>query len=175
MTVDKIVSQISQHSILNDKTKEVANNKKNRIEKDSNRIANDSNSDKVDFSSKAKKLQETESMLRFAMEKLESLDEVRNEKLDEVRENIEKGFYFSDQFDEIVSDKIFSNKEIANEVQKNVQKNKYLSDVKRIDKGLEEKIDLTKINDIKQKVANGFYDSQEAIEGTVDKIMEILL
>ncbi|MCD4829192.1 MAG: flagellar biosynthesis anti-sigma factor FlgM [Candidatus Cloacimonetes bacterium] len=173
MTVDKIISEIAaspagQESI--DKTRKAREEKATRTQ---NHEAARS-IDNAELSSKARKLQETERILRFALERLEQFDDVRHEKLEEVSGKLQSDFYFTDQFNGEVSERLFSDAELQEKVRHSQQMRQYLGDVRRIDEQMQsEEIDQEKIDAVRQRVKAGFYDSEEVLGKVADRLLEL--
>ena len=172
MVVDKIVTNNSQ--LIKDKINKT-NNKKSNQTKTNKANENEKVNQKqsVELSTDAKKLQETESILRFALQRLQTFDKVRNEKLSEVKKNISKNIYDTEKIKNEVSEEIVppeENKKIAKI--KNL-KDSFVSSLKNMDE-TEKDINLEKIEEIRQKIANGFYDDPAILNKTVDNLLSSL-
>ncbi|PID27497.1 MAG: hypothetical protein CSB55_08920 [Candidatus Cloacimonadota bacterium] len=129
--------------------------------------------DRVIFSSKAKKLQETESILRFALKKLESLDEISEKRKIELQR-----FNNDDEITEekirVISENIISDKLINENIRQNKEILKYVHQIKELDKMPEDDIS-PKIEEIKAKIESGFYDKPEVLNKIASRILDDLL
>ena len=170
MAIDKIINSIGTNSITQNT---VQNTKEKKVDdKNTEKISSDTeSSDAVNFSSKAKKLQETEQILRFALEKLEQFDEVRSEKLEDVQDKLNSDFYFTDQVSDKVSENMFSDRVIRESIEKQIKVKEYVDKLKEADA---EAIDNTeRLSAIKDRAEAGFYNDEEIIEKTADKILSL--
>ncbi|MEA1973878.1 MAG: hypothetical protein U9N34_11390 [Candidatus Cloacimonadota bacterium] len=170
---------IDKLSNLTEATNSVANDKVNqnsKIDKQSSKTdkeaKSEKNSDVLKFSSKAKKLQESESILRKALQKIESFEQIRNEDLSEVSKRIDSDYYNSDEFAEELSRKIFSDNDLENIVSEKKA-------IRNLTKKLEEannseEIDEQKMKDIREKIENGFYNNPDILSNTADKIINLI-
>ncbi len=173
MTVDKVMNHIGTQAAAQDRIKEAADKAKASKNDKATRAEITSEQDRVEFSDQAKQLQETEQILRFAMEKLEKYDEVRSEKLDEVRERLESDFYFGEDMNEDISQKIISPRELMNTVRDNLEVREYMNRFEEMD-AVEEEIDTEKLVEIRNRVAEGYYDDPEILDKTAEKLIELL-
>ncbi len=173
MTVDKVSNHIGTQAAAQDRIKEAADKVK---AKKSDTVASQeitSEQDRVEFSDQAKQLQETEQILRFAMEKLEKYDEVRNEKLVDVQDKLDSDFYYGDDLNEQISEKIISPRELQDTVRGNLEVREYMSKFEEMD-SVEDEIDNEKLVEIRNRVAQGYYDDPEVLEKTAEKLIELL-
>jgi anti-sigma28 factor (negative regulator of flagellin synthesis) len=173
MTVDNI-NKIGSHPAVTETPKEtkIVNKK---IEKKGIDTYSKVQNNSVKFSPEAKKLQETEKILRFALEKLETLDEIRADKLDDVREKVDNNFYMSEDVISKVSDKIISGTELQNKIKLTTDVENYLQKIKEIDsKDMSVNLNYDKVDEIKSKIANGYYDSPEIMEKTAEKLIGLI-
>lgn len=173
MTVDKISSDIAANPALQEKIDKVRKNRQEKATRAENLEAAQS-ADNASLSDEARKLQETERILRFALERLEQFDEVRQEKLEGVADRLDSDFYFSEEVNGEVSERIFSDEEVKAQVERNQQMRQFLGDVHQIDEQMQaEDVDTAKLDTIRQRIANGFYDSEEVLASVADRLMEL--
>ncbi len=168
MAIDKIINSIGTNSIAQNK---VQNTKDQKIEdRNTEKVSSGSEStDEVSFSSKAKRLQETEQILRFALERLEQFDEVRNEKLEDVKDKIDSNYYFNDQVSDKVSENMFSDRVIRESIEKQIRVKEYVDKLKQAD--ADEADNSTRLSAIKDRIDSDFYNDEEIIEKTADKLL----
>lgn len=175
MAVDKINSSMNSHQILNDRLKEAASGKKNSVHAmDAYRNQNVNNSeDKTIFSDDAKKLQETEVILRSALQKLNEMDEVRTEKLADIMDKINQDFYTDNpELDEELSDLIIPEDELRDIIQKRMNAEEYVDQIHQYDIG-HEQIDEEKLKNIREKVAQGYYNKPEVLEKIANELVDL--
>ncbi len=168
MAIDKIINSIGTNSITQSKVQKTKDKKTE--DKNTDKVSSGSEStDEVNFSSKAKKLQETEQILRFALERLEQFDEVRNEKLEDVKNKVDSNYYFNDQVSDKVSENIFSDRVIRESIEKQIRVKEYVNKLKEAD--AEEADNSALLTAIKDRAESGFYNDKEIIEKTADKLL----
>lgn len=172
MTVDKINPQLPGNLGIQDKQKELRLDPKNRLRLNE-QLQKLDQSDKADISEKAKKLQETEHILRFALEKLERFDQQRTDQFEDIHDRIDSDFYTSGQIDEELSERIFSNEQLQRVVQRNLDIRQHVASLKDIDAN-EPPIDEDKLASIRNRVQSGFYNDPDVLEQTADRILELL-
>ncbi len=169
MTVDKVINHIGTQTALKEAAEKVKASKNEKT----TQAEITSEQDRVEFSDQAKQLQETEQILRFAMEKLEKYDELRSDKLDEVREKLDSDFYYGDDLNEDISEKIISPRELMNTVRDNLEVREYMNRFEEMD-AVEEEVDTEKLVEIRNRIAEGFYDDPEVLDKTAEKLIELL-
>lgn len=176
MAVDTTVTQVGSNPTVQEKVREAAleQGSSKRVDKTRLDKTEDSQQDSVVFSDKAKQLQETEQILRFALKKLEQLDEIRRDKLADVRDRVDSGYYLSDEVDDEVANRVFSREEIRQVIQREQEVERWTQSVKQLDTEDSVEVDLEKIRAIREKIAAGEYDSPEILDKTAEKILEII-
>ena len=173
MTVDKIISDAAVHQTTQEKLDKSRKSSDERAARAQN-IEAASSADNASLSTEARKLQETERILRFALERLEQFDDVRSEKLDEVREKLGSDFYFDDDISGEVSERVFSDEELQARLERNQQMRHILDDVHAMDQAQKETdIDNERLDAIRQRVQSGFYDSEEVLASIADRLIEL--
>ena len=128
----------------------------------------------VSLSNKARLLQKTESILRNALDSLHDFDNLRNDKLTEVKSHIEDNFVNSDFVKNKTVDKILDdNPDFMNQItatesfKKNLVKLKYgFSD--------KEHSNNEKIAEIKEKLKNNFYSNDSVKKDTINRLLDDL-
>ncbi len=173
MTVDKVINHIGTQSVAQERLKEAAEKSSLKKQDKVSQSEITSEQDRAEFSDQAKQLQETEKILQFALEKLEKYDEVRNDKLVDVQDRLDSDYYFGDDIDEQISEKIISPRELLNTVRNNMEVREYMDRFKEMD-SIEEDIDQEKLIEIRNRVAQGYYDDPEVLNQTADRILELL-
>jgi hypothetical protein len=174
MTVDKLNLTLGTGATNLDKLSSQSVEAKVRSLKVNSEQTATGTTDSVEFSAQAKGLQETEKVLRFALEKLESFDDVRQERLSDVQDRINQDFYMDDDIDEAVSERMFSNQEIAQVARRHLEVKQQLDNLHAIDNE-ETPIDEDKLQSIRDRVAAGYYNDPEVIEATADKLLETII
>jgi len=172
MTLDKIISEIGANPTVQDKIEKTSS----KADKTSSKTKSEttSQSDNADLSSQARKLQETERILRFALERLEQFDEVRQEKLDVASERLDSDYYSSEEVDAAISDKIFSQDELQEKVRNHQQMSQFLADVQSMDEQqLTGEVDEAKLEEIRSRVKSGYYDREDVMGVVADRLMEL--
>jgi len=173
MAVDKIISEIAANATVQDRLDTVRKVRDEKATSAQNKEAAASQ-DNTDLSSEARKLQETERILRFALERLEQFDEVRHEKLDEITTKLDGNFYSSEDINGEVSERIFSDEELQERVRRNQQMRGILEDVRQMDEQSQSvEVDMEKIKAIRAKVDEGFYNSEEVLGQVADRLLEL--
>ena len=173
MTVDKILNDVAANVTVQDRLEKIRKARDEKATGAANKEAART-ADNADLSSRAKRLQETERILRFALERLEQFDEVRQEKLDEVNGKLQGDYYYSPDVDGEISERIFSDEELQERVRNTQQMRQFLEDVHQMDdQAAEEEIDQTRLDAIRQRVQDGFYDSEEVLGKVADRLLEL--
>ncbi|MDD3050719.1 MAG: flagellar biosynthesis anti-sigma factor FlgM [Candidatus Cloacimonetes bacterium] len=174
MTVNKIITSYPTQNVLNDRISDVKSRKsKDSVslnDKDSERL---SNSD-LQLSDNAKKLQETEAILRNALQKLQDFDDIREEDFSEIKDKIDAGFYEADKIKDELSSRILNDNEILAMARTKIEEKFYLQKLRDFQQAEDNSIDLEKIERIKQKISQGLYDDPETLIKTADSIFDII-
>ncbi len=174
MAVDKISNSMNSHQILNDRLKEAASGKKSSVlamDAYRNQNVNDSD-DKTIFSDDAKKLQETEVILRSALQKLNEMDDVRTEKLADVKDKIDQNFYSdNDELDQELAGLIIPESELRDIIQKRMKADEYVDQIHDYD-NTNQTINEENIKNIKEKVAQGYYSNPEVLEKIANELVD---
>jgi len=175
MYIDKLDNMTGAHSSVNNdriKNKEKIDSKKSSIS-DKNPKVESKNSEMLQFSSEAKQLQESESILRKALLKIETFEKERDSNISEIKRKIDSDFYDSDEFVENLSKKIFSDKDIQDFISEKKALNRISQKIKNRENS--EELDTEKLDKISKKIDSDFYNDPEVISGTADKILDLLL
>jgi len=176
MGVDKINSSYSTQQILNEKLKESRNEPESKVRKDNQLTHSERLKDsELLLSDDARKLQETEAILRNALHKLEDFDEIREEEFKEIKDKISQGFYQTEQLDEEISRRLFSDDELINMAKQKIESNYYLNRLKEIDKYSQNDVNSEKVAEIKQKIADGFYDRPETLRNVAEELIKTIM
>jgi len=174
MTINKIDPNLNPQKIMNDRTREATSGKKTNIhhlDKIKAREASRTNNDNMDFSDDAKKLQETEVILRNALQKLHEMDEVNSESLSSFRDKLNSDFYSDNEEVDIgIADLIIPEEQMRRNISLRFKAEEYVDDIKEYDFE-EPEIDSTKIEQIKAKIANGFYNQENIIANIAENIL----
>ncbi len=172
MTLDKIISEIGANPTVQEKIEKA----KTSADKTSSKTKSETTaqSDNADLSSQARKLQETERILRFALERLEQFDEVRQEKLDVASDRLESDYYSSEEVNEAISDKIFSQEELQEKVCNHQQMSQFLTDVQSMDAQQQSgEVDEAKLDEIRSRIKSGYYENEDVMGVVADRLMEL--
>lgn len=175
MTVDKINTHISNHQILNDRLKEAASGKKTQVLNNSTSDATDANksSESIVFSDDAKKLQETEVILRNALQKLHEMDELNFDAFADLKSAGNQDDIQSDPYSMDLSELIFTEDEMRSNIQKRMKADEFVEKINDFDK-LKQDIDYDKIDAVKAKMASGFYNNPEVADFIAQQITALI-
>ncbi len=172
MVVDKVNNASIGQQVTNERLSDIAH-KKGRAIKQEQDVQENQNAETVQISPQAKKLQETESILRFALQKLDDLDELRQEKLQDVQKKIDKNYYFTEQFNQDLAESIIPDSEIDSIILKKAQIENYTQKLNKMDQNVE-KTDQDKLSEISNKISNGYYDNINVNDVVADTLTDIL-
>ena len=170
MVIHKIDSNHEIFRSSHDKIKEKNREKKiNSAKSETTKITKN-----VTLTNKARLLQKTESILRNALDALHDFDNLRNDKLVDVKSHIEDNFINSEFVKNKTADNILNeNPDFMNQIRfsesfkKNLETLKYgFSD--------NEMSNDEKITSIKEKLKNNFYANDSVKEETVNKLIDNL-
>jgi hypothetical protein len=172
MSIDQITNDLAARQIRQEQAQKTAN-KKSAANSKANSAYETKGQDQVVFSSKAKQLQETESILRFALEKLETLDEISEDRKTEL-----SGIDSQAQLDNLdlkaLSENIIPDQRIAENIKQNKEVLKYVHQIEKLDQVPEEDIS-SKIDEIQARIESGYYDKPETLNKIADRILDDLL
>lgn len=174
MTVDKINTHITNHQILNDRLKEAASGKKNQVQNLGTVDAKDANksSESIVFSDDAKKLQETEVILRNALQKLHEMDEIHQDSFGDIKTNaFQEDDLQEDHLD--LSELIFPEEEMRSNIQKRMKADEFVEKINEFDK-VKQDIDYNKIDSVKQKIATGFYNQPDVADFIAEQMTALI-
>lgn len=174
MTVDKIDNSLSSQNLLNERLKEAASGKKtnvHNINAYSTSDVNNSSSDSMVFSDDAKKLQETEVILRNALQKLHEMDEINEDSLNDINEKLADDFYSNnDEVGNELADLLIPENEMRENIQKRMKADEFVDQISKFDEE-ETPIDNEKLAGIKEKISSGFYSQDHIISSIADNIL----
>jgi len=175
MAINKINDDIQSRRITQDSVKEATSGKKEKVRNQTNNLNKIGIEDKTLLSEDAKKLHETEVILHNALLKLREMDEINQENFESIKNKIGDNFYSNDEIIEIVRDNIFSENEIQSIVQKRKIAEKYISILKELDEEETAKTIVdNKLEKVKNRLNNGYYDSKEVIAKVANDLFEIM-
>ncbi len=169
-----VIHKIGVHQeILKTSRDKISENKK---EKKINQVKTEKtqNPKNVSLTNKARLLQKTESILRNALDSLHDLDNVRNDKLSDVKSHIEDNFINSD---------FVKNKTIDNLLEENPDFIDQIKGSESFKKNMvtlkygfsdDELTDNEKIAQIKERMKNNFYSNESVKKETIDKLLDSL-
>ncbi|MCK9328993.1 MAG: hypothetical protein M0Q94_03860 [Candidatus Cloacimonetes bacterium] len=171
MAIDKIHTDILSRGIIQESVKEATSGKKDNVKNSDKEVKKSTLQDSTVFSKDAKKLQETEVILQNALQKLKEMDELNLQKLEGIQSKIDNDFYNNDAVLDEIIDEIFPEEQIKKSVSRRIQAEKYLSELNKLDQN--DTLDDTKIQDIKEKINKGYYNSKEITEKIADELLNI--
>ena len=155
MTIEKINSNSVSQQIQSEKLTETAvaaAKKKKAAEAYKNEVVAP-NTDSVEISDKAKQYQETEAILRSALQKLHELDDIRNEKLSDVDTKVDSDYYNSDEFNSLLADQVLQDSSISDDAAKTLMVEKYVEKLKSMDsESIATESDVTETDNIQSKI-----------------------
>jgi len=172
MAIDKIINDIQSRQIIQNRANEATSGKKEKtrsVEDSTDRIKLE---DRVTFSQDAKKMQEIEIILQNALHKLHEMDEINHADIGDIKVKLESGFYDQNDVAESIINDIFPEEELRKIVEKRIKAGSYLGELHKLD--TYSQIDRDKIDNIKEKINSGFYDTKEVASKTADEIISIL-
>ena len=163
----------SNHEIFKTSRDKINENKK---EKKIGSVKSEKTPDKINVSltNKARLLQKTESILRNALDSLHDFDNLRNDKLANVKSHIEDNFINSEYVKNKTADKIIDdNPDFMNQIRASESFKKNLVTLKY---GFpdNEHSSNEKIAEIKEKMKNNFYSNDSVKEETINKLLNNL-
>jgi anti-sigma28 factor (negative regulator of flagellin synthesis) len=172
MAVDKIDPRINTQNLLNERLKEAASGKKTNVHNINayNNKDIDNSSDSLVFSEDAKKLQETEVILRNALQKLHEMDDVNLDSFSDITEKISDDFYKDDELSSDIADLIIPESQMRENIQKRIKADEYVDQLSQMD-NTELPLDQDKLNLIKEKINSGFYNSPSVSAAIADSIL----
>ncbi len=177
MTVDKINPGFSTQQILNERLKEATSGKKNSIlpmDNEQAKEATGTDKETIVFSDDAKKLQETEVILRNALQKLHEMDEINEDSLSGFSDKVNNRYYENnDEVSMGIADLIIPEEEMRHNIQMRFKAEEYVDDIKEFDEE-SNPVDFNKLNQIKNKIANGFYSQENVLSDIADNILSIM-
>ncbi|HOE90976.1 MAG TPA: flagellar biosynthesis anti-sigma factor FlgM [Candidatus Cloacimonadota bacterium] len=178
MTINKIYSSNDPQKIINERMQEATSGKKNSIhqlDKTQARDASQAAKGEIVVSEDAKKLQETEVILRNALQKLHEMDEINEESLGVFTNKVKNEFY--DDNDDVtigVADLILPEEQMRRNISIRFKAEEYVDDVKEFDRE-ESDIDYEKIEQVKARIANGYYNQENVVAEIADNLLEIMI
>jgi anti-sigma28 factor (negative regulator of flagellin synthesis) len=172
MAIDKINTDISSRITSQEKVREATSGKKNNITSSEPEIKKAQLDDtKPAFSEDARRLQETEVILQNALLKLHEMDEVNQQNIAGIQSKIDKSFYDNDAVADKVLDDIFPEQQLRASVEKRVKAEKYVSLLTEIDN---QQTDNAKLDEIRAKIENGFYDTDAVVDSITDTLINLI-
>lgn len=120
-------------------------------------------SDKLDISLRAHKLNDQEELLQIAKSKLNSISDIRQERIEDVKGKIASKYYDQDQVISDIAGKMAKSEELADLL---ASENKQASQ-------LNEK-DVKKLAIIFNRIDRGFYDKEAVLKSVADKLKTYL-
>jgi predicted small metal-binding protein len=173
MAIDKISSDIQSRQIIHGRVNEATSGKKEKVDSSVSSPKKASLGDHAMFSQDARRLQEIEVILQNALQKLHEMDDINKDNLAGIHGKIEEKFYDQKMVAEVIADDIFPEEQLRKTVEQRMIAEKYTAELKKLD--TEESIDLAKIDLIKERVKNGYYNnSQEVASAVAESLLEIL-
>ena len=170
MTINRINNDIQSRQIAQNRVNEATSGKKETTKTEENTMSR--LEDKAIFSQDAKKLQEIEVILQNALQILKGMDEVNETNLIGIQDKIDSDFYNKKEVAGKVVDEIFSEADLRKTIEVRMRAERYVPELNKLD--AETPLDLAKIEQIKSKVASGFYNSREVIESIADGLVNLL-
>lgn len=120
-------------------------------------------SDKIQISDDARQLIERDSLVKELQKTLETLPDVRPEKVQQSTERLESGYYEQQQVYENISGQLLNeNEETNNEI--NDIENQPIQD-NEID------IRLDKIQEVQKRIEENYYERREIMENIIDRLL----
>ena len=172
MAINKINDDIQSRQLTQGRVNEATSGKKEKVNNSQNEIKKANLEDKTIFSEDAKKLHETEVILQNALVKLHEMDELNQNNILGIQDKIEDDFYSNNEVLKKVVDDIFTDEELRAVIEKRKVAEKYVVELKKLDQ--ETGIDTEKIAKIKERVNNGYYNSQEVIAQVANELFDIM-
>ena len=170
MAIDKITDIISR-PISQERMREATSGKKEITQNESPGATRSTLEDKSIFSEDAKRLQETEVILQNALQILTEMDEINHDNLKGIQDKMNSGFYHNEEVLEKVVNDIFPEQQLRNSVEKRIRAEKYVGKLKEMDN---EDMDNEKLEAIREKIENGYYDSKEVIDNLADSLAQLV-
>ncbi|MCL2063646.1 MAG: hypothetical protein FWG98_04675 [Candidatus Cloacimonetes bacterium] len=170
MAIDRINNDLQSRNIMQNRVNEATSGKKENVKPNEVKKAN--LEDSVFFSQDAKRLQEIEVILQNALHQLKEMDEINRSNLIGIQEKIDKDFYSNREVAGKVIDEIFPEAALRKTIEVRMKAEKYVPELTKLD--TENNLDWAKIDQIKTKVENGYYNSREVIESIADGLIDLL-
>jgi hypothetical protein len=172
MAINKINNDILSQRVTQDSVNRATSGKKDILQNSATEKQKMSLDDIPVFSQDAKRLQETEVILQNALGKLREMDEITESNLLGIKDKIKGNFYENDTVAGKIVDDLFPEQEMRNRVEKRMKAESYLSDLKKMDDI--ETIDEKKINQIRDRIDNGFYSSRKVFDAVAEDLLSVL-
>lgn len=122
-----------------------------------------STGDKIEISSQANKLNGQESLMRLAKAELNSIPEVRQERIEDVKGKIASKFYEQEQVISDIAGKMARSEELANLL---ASENKEAAQL--------DEADVKKLAIIFNRIDRGFYDKEAVLKSVAEKLKTYL-
>jgi hypothetical protein len=163
----------SNHEIFRTSREKINENKKEK-KNDSVKSEKTQNNNNVSLTNKARLLQKTESILRNALDSLHDFDNLRNDKLADVKSHIEDNFINSEFVRNKTADRILDeNPDFINQIRESEAFKKNMVTLKY---GFSdnEVSNNDKIVQIKERLKNNFYSNESVKKETIEKLLDNL-
>ncbi len=119
--------------------------------------------DSLELSSEVRKPDDSDHLLPAAQNRLSSIPDIRQEKVDEIRGKLASKYYEQDQVILDIAEKLSRSSELAHAL---ARENKQAADV--------EPEDVKKLSVIFNRIDRGFYDSEKVLKTIAEKLKENL-
>jgi len=172
MAVNRINDDILSRKTNNERVHQATSGKKEKLGELIPEKNKASLTEVIEFSEDAKKLQETEVILQNALQKLNEMDDIQHSNLAEFSEKIAQDFYDLDDVHETIVDELFSEDELRDVIAKRMVAEKYVGELKKLD--AEDAINEAKLEQIRERIAQGYYNSAEVAGKVADELIDIL-
>ncbi len=161
----------SNHEIFKS-THDKINEKKREKKIDSAKSEKTPRAKNVSLTNKARLLQKTESILRNALDSLHDFDNLRNDKLADVKSHIDDNFINSEFVKNKTADRILEdNPDFMNQIRASES---FKKNMVTLQYGFSENemSNDEKITEIKEKLKNNFYSNDAVKEETINKLLD---
>ena len=172
MRIDQALNQ-TQAQDLGEKAKVEKNDLQEQPKLAEKTSTGSSKGDTVVISEQARNLQKTETNLKTNTTAETTTDQsVRQDRVDAVKAKVESGAYVDDELVNRTADKILNSGSLNDVVKDEIK-------VQGNDTGqikLEDPVDDSeKLNEVREKIKSGFYNSTEVVDGVANNILENLM
>lgn len=159
MIVDNITQGAGAHSLHRSY---LDSKKKVESEHKASQGSNQVSSDKIEISEDAKLLMQQTSILKAASEALNSLPDVRADKVQQSTDRLQEGYYEDPQVYSKVADSLIGGPN---------EEDNAIAEAQKVT-GEELEVRLEKIQEAQQKIEEGFYERQEIVENIVSRLLQ---